>query len=115
MIKQLKQYPKAIASVEEKLLKLNQEIAIQNQLISFLDADLEQEIASNKELKNEQQRKTKRLELRQEPDYLQFLAALAEATEKRDRAIIQLNLLRNQFSVAKLEMRQAIAQMEAVA
>ena len=72
-------------------------------------------IASNKELKNEQQRKTKRLELKQEPDYLQVKAALTEATEKRDREVIQLNLLRNQFSVAKLEARQAIANLESVA
>ncbi len=72
-------------------------------------------IAFNKELKNEQQRKTKRLELKQEPDYLQVKAALIEATEKRDKTVIQLNLLRNQFSVAKLEARQAIANLESVA
>ena len=60
-------------------------------------------------------RKTKRLELKQEPDYLQVKAALIEATEKRDKAVIQLNLLRNQFSVAKLEARQAIANLESVA
>ena len=72
-------------------------------------------IALNKELKNEQLRKTKRLELKQEPDYLQVKAALTEATEKRDKEVIQLNLLRNQFSVAKLEARQAIANLESVA
>ena len=80
-----------------------------------MDGEIELKIAFNKELKNEQQRKTKRLELKQEPDYLQVKAALTEATEKRDREVIQLNLLRNQFSVAKLEARQAIANLESVA
>jgi hypothetical protein len=119
----LKEYPSKIAEVETKILNLAQrscafgdrEVNIYKEQLSFMDADIEAEIASNKELKNEQQRKTKRLELKQEPDYLQVKAALTEATEKRDFELIQLNLLRNQFSVAKLETRQAIANLEAVA
>ena len=115
MIEKLKQYPKAIASVEEKLLKLNQEIAIENQLISFLDAELEKAIANDKELKNEQQRKTKRLELQQQPDYLEVKRKLTEIKEERDRQLIQLNQLRSEFSVMKLEVRMQIANLEAVA
>ena len=115
MIEKLKQYPKAIASVEEKLLKLNQEIAIENQLISFLDAELEKAIANDKELKNEQQRKTKRLELQQQPDYLEVKRKLTQVKEERDRQLIQLNQLRSEFSVMKLEVRMQIANLEAVA
>lgn len=111
----LKEYPNMIAEVETKILNLEREVNIYKEQLSFMDADIEAEIASDKELKNEQQRKTKRLELKQEPDYLRTKAALTKATEKRDREVIQLNLLRNQFSVAKLEMRQAIASQEAVA
>lgn len=115
MIKQLKQYPSAIASVEKELLKLNGEIVIQNQLISFLNADLEKAIANDRELKNEQQRKTKRLELRQQPDYLEVQQKLIQITEKRDLTLINLNQLRNEFSVIKLELKAQIAHLEAVA
>jgi hypothetical protein len=119
----LKEYPNMIAEVETKILNLDREVNIYKEQLSFMDADIEAALsfaapsanASDKELKNEQQRKTRRLELKQEPDYLQVKAALIEATEKRDKEAIQLNLLRNQFSVAKLEIRQKIAQLEAAA
>ena len=111
----LNQFPLKIAEAETQILGLDRQVSIYKEQLSFMDGEIETAIALNKELKNEQQRKTKRLELKQEPDYLQAKAALTEATEKRDREVIQLNLLRNQFSVAKLEARQAIANFEAVA
>jgi hypothetical protein len=42
-------------------------------------------------------------------------ANLKAAKENRDRLSIKLNLLRNEFSVMKLEYRMQIAQLEAVA
>lgn len=111
----LNQFPLKISEAETKILNLDCEVNIHKEQLSFMDADIEAAIASDKELKNEQQRKTKRLELKQQPDYLQTKSALTKATEKRDKALIELNLLRNQFSVAKLEVRQAIASLEAVA
>lgn len=111
----LKQFPNKIAKAETKVLNLDREIKIHKENLSFMDGEIELAIANNKELKNEQQRKTRRLELRQEPDYLQAKAALTEANENRDKAQIDLNLIRNQFSVAKLETRVAIANLEAVA
>ena len=113
-MKNLNQFPNKIAEAETKILGLDRQVAIHKENISFMDGEIELQIASNKELKNEQQRKTKRLELRQQPDYLQAKAELTEATEKRDKAQIDLNLIRNQFSVAKLEMRQQIASLEAL-
>ncbi len=111
----LNQFPLKIAKAETKILNLDRQVTIYKEQLSFMDGEIETAIASNKDLKNEQQRKTKRLELKQEPDYLQAKASLTEATEKRDKAQIELNLLRNQFSVAKLEARQEIANLEAVA
>ena len=111
----LNQFPLKIAEAETQILGLDRQVSIYKEQLSFMDGEIETAIASNKELKNEQQRKTKRLELKQQPDYLQVKASLTEATEKRDKAVIQLNLLRNQFSVATLETRQAIANFEAVA
>lgn len=94
MIEQLKQYPKAIASVEEKLLNLNREVEIQNQLLGFLDGEIEKNIADDKSLKNDQHRKAKRLELQQQPDYLQTLNIFKQAKEDRERTLIKLNQLR---------------------
>ena len=107
--------PSATANTELKILGLSKEIEIQTERLGFMDAEIEKVIAQDKDLKNEQQRKTRRLELQQQPDYLQTKSALKEAKQTRDSWNISLNLLRNQFSVAKLEMRMAIAKLESAA
>ena len=109
---QLKEYPQAIAKAETKLMKLNQEIEIQSQLLSYLDAEIEKSIALDKDLKNEQQRKSKRLELQQSPDYLEIKTNLKEAKDNKDEQLITIKLLINQFSVAKLEAKSQIAGLE---
>ena len=111
----LNQYPTAIAQVEEALLKASIDVEVQTELLSFMDGEIEAMIASDSALKNEQHRKARRLDLQQQPDYLQGKIALKEAKEDRERLQIKLNWLRNQFSVAKLEARLQIAQLSAVA
>lgn len=111
----LSQYPQAIAQAEEALLTAIIDVEVQTELLGFMNREIELLIASDEGLKNEQQRKAKRLELQQQPDYLQFLASLKEAKEDRERLQIKLNLLRNEFSVTKLEARLQAAQLEAVA
>ena len=111
----LNEYPQAIADIELRIFHTTQDIEIQTERLSFLDGEIETAIAADKTLKNEQQRKTRRLELQQEPDYLEAKSALKEAKRTRDGWNIKLNLLRNQFSVAKLELRMAIAQLESAA
>lgn len=110
----LPEFPQAIAHLEEKLFRASHEVEVQTELLSFMDREVEAAIAKAG-LKNEQHRKAKRLELQQEPDYLEVKANLKEAKEERERLTIQLNLLRNQFSVAKLEIKWAIASMESAA
>jgi hypothetical protein len=111
----INEYPQAIARIEEKILVVSREVEIQTELLSFMDGEIETAIASDPQLKNEQQRKAKRLELQQQPDYLAAKSSLKEAKEQQARLAIMLNLLRNQFSAAKLEARLQIAQLEAVA
>ncbi len=111
----LNQYPSAIASLEESLLQANLEVEIQSERLAFFDGEIEAVIASDSALKNEQQRKAKRLEKQQEPDYLEAKAALKDALLRRERLSIQLNQMRNEFSVAKLEARMKVANLEAVA
>lgn len=111
----LNQYPKAIACLEESLLQASLDIEIYSEQLSFMDADIEAAIASDSSLKNEQMRKARRLEMQQDQDYLDIKSRLKDAKLQRDRHSIQLNLLKNEFSVAKLEARTAIASLEAVA
>jgi hypothetical protein len=111
----LSQYPKAIASLEETLLQASLNVEIYGEHLSFMDAEIEIEIACDGDLKNDQMRKAKRLELQQQPDYLDAKTRLKDAKVQRERLSIELNQTRNEFSVAKLEARNAIANLEAVA
>jgi hypothetical protein len=111
----LNEYPQAIALLEEKILVVSCEVEIQTELLGFMDGEIETAIASDSQLKNEQHRKAKRLELQQQPDYLAAKSSLKEAKEQQARLAIKLNLLRNEFSVMKLEYRMQIASLEAVA
>ena len=111
----LHQYPQVIAEIELKILNASCQLEIQTEHISFMDGEIEVEIASNSSLTNEQHRQAKRLELRQQPDYLESLAKLKAIKEQREKLTIKLNQLRNEFSVAKLETRMTIAQLEAAA
>ena len=111
----LNQYPVEISKVETQILELNRQVSIYKECLFFMDAEIEIAIASNREPKNDQQRKADRIRLKQTPDYLQAKSSLTERDEEHSKAVIRLNLLKNQFSVAKLEMREAIAKLEAVA
>ena len=112
---QLKEYPVRIAEAEKQIQKLETSRNQFKEVLLYMDADIEAAIAFDKELKNEQQRRTKRLSLRQSPDYLQAKLSLSRSGEEYTDSVIQLNLLKNQFSVAKLEARLTIANLEAVA
>lgn len=111
----LNQYPQAIAKVEESLLNTTLDLECWQEELYFLNGEIELAIACDADLKNEQMRKAKRLELQQQPDYLQIKNKVKEAKINRDRLQIQVDLLRNQFSVAKLEARLRAASLEAAA
>ena len=111
----LQQYPRLIADLEAQLLKFNQEVEIQLEILGFLKEDIEMAIAQNKDLKNEQQRKAYRIQQQQQPDYLDITRALKAAKEERDLCQIELNRVKNEFSVTKLETRLHIASLESVA
>ncbi len=108
-----KDYPHAIAKRQYELLELNREIRRHTQSVNFFLASIDRQIAYDTTLKNEAQRKAKRFELMQkDSDYLAASQALDEATEKRDKLTVELDFLRNQFGILKLELRDAIATKE---
>lgn len=109
---QLNQFPKAIAEVQVSLVPKQQNVRRLKAAIAAYDREIEGAVAFDSELKNETQRKFKKAELQTDEGYQSLLLELMEAEFTQTEAEIELELLRNSFSVAKLDRRWAIAQME---
>ena len=105
----LRQYPAAIADREKQLLRLQRKIRKANNHLDQLTAAIEIEIATDPELRNEQQRKAKRLELLKDQDYLDAQSNIDKYLDRHTNLEIMLKQIRNQFSVAKLEVKRQIA------
>ncbi len=105
-------YPLAIAKLERQLLRTSKDMRRYQADLEKLQMAIEQAIAADLELKNEQQRKAKRLELINSDDFQNAQRAVQTHGDRRAELEIDLQLLRNQFTVAKLEKREAIAQVE---
>jgi chromosome segregation ATPase len=109
----LKQYPNTIAAKQTELLELRQRISQVKDEIAERESQIDQVIAFDADLKNDTQRKAKRSErVRTDAELIDLAQQLAELDYQREKAEIELTLLLNKFSIAKLEKRQTIAQME---
>ncbi|KAM3093197.1 hypothetical protein ACKFKF_29680 [Phormidesmis sp. 146-12] len=109
----LNEYPPAIAKCQHELLKLEAQVRLHKEKIESLTAAADREIAFDGTLKNDQQRKAKRFEILTEDDTYE-LAMTQLGRLELDRAVhqIELELMKNTFSVLKLAQREAIARME---
>lgn len=108
----LSDYPHEIAKLRTAIARLDRQIASMEYAIARIDLTIENTVASNRELKNDTQRRVKRGELRGfHPELRTHQEQLTRAREKRTRKEIQLEMLRNAFSVAKLKLRHEIASM----
>lgn len=112
----LSSFPHAIASAQQKLLNLGRDITIVRNALLLEENQIDQAIAFSSEFKNDSQRKTARQQMLQESEQYQSLSQkLIDLTDKYSRADINLQLVKNNFTVAKLEMREKIAKMETLA
>lgn len=102
-------YPAIIAERQRDLLQVEQRIRRLQDVLNRLMAEIDTAIAFDTELRNDAQRKAKRLDLMSGAEYRKAVANLQMAQDERAEIEIDLNLLRNQFSVLKLEKREAIA------
>jgi hypothetical protein len=110
----LAEYPEAIARLQYQILDLDQRVISLAESVKVFEAEIDKQIAFDSTLKNDSQRKARRIELQQtDGDYYTASRQLLETKSKRDLLQIQLSLVQNQFSVLKLEKREAIAQVEA--
>lgn len=105
-------YPAAIAQKQRELLQVEQHIRRSQDILNRLTAEIDTNIAFDSELRNDAQRKAKRLELMKSGEYRKAATQLQIVQDQHAEIEIDLTLLRNQFSVLKLELREAIASRE---
>lgn len=107
----LNYYPDAIARALEVVNEFDQKLARLRQEMAYLEGEAELIVAFDTTLKNEDQRKARRFQiLSNNPTYHTLQTQLVELTTERSSAVAQLERLRDQFNVAKLEARLAIVE-----
>lgn len=108
---QLSHYPAAIAQAAQRVNELDSQLMAVQHLINREEGNAERISAFEADLKNDMQRKARRFEvLLVNQEYQTALNTIMRLIAEKANAIAHLEYLRNQFSVAKLEARSAIAQ-----
>jgi hypothetical protein len=111
----LNRLPQAIADQSYKMLALDEEIRHCREIIATYDSEIDNAIAFG-EFKNDAQRKAAKSQMILENEALQAnVKCLQALTTSRDKGAIELGLLRDRFSIAKLEARERIAKIESLA
>jgi len=111
----LSKLPQSIAEQSYKLLSLDSQIKDARELVAKFESAIDAKIAFG-EFKNAEQRKAAKAAMSAESLELQeALHNLRWLDEDRERQSVELNLLRDRFSIAKLEAREKIAKMESLA
>ena len=107
---QLNHYPAAISQAAQRVNEIDSQLmAVQHQINRFEgNADRS---AFDIDLKNDAQRKARRFEvLLVNQEYQSSIDTQIQLISEKANAVAHLEYLRNQFSVAKLQARLAIAQ-----
>lgn len=112
----LSSFPHAIATAQQKLLNIGRNITIIRNHLLLEENSIDQAIAFSSDFKNDSQRKTAKIQMLNESNLYQSMTKqLADLTEQYNRADINLQLVKNNFTVAKLEARERIAKLETLA
>jgi anti-sigma-K factor RskA len=109
----LNEYPTAIAKLQAQLTNFDLAVEQTQAMLKQIESEIDTRVAFDATLKNDAQRKAKRSELLDEhPNYWEQQEILGQTKAKREAVFIELCLRRNEFSVLKLEKREAIARLE---
>lgn len=108
-------YPMAIAARQQTLLKIDQDCRSLQATLDQRTAEIEEMVAFDKTLTNDAKRRSLKTQLLAEPAHQELLHRLQSMQDARVSTEIELTLLTNQFSVLKLQARQAIARLEVFA
>ena len=106
----LSQYPALIAQAAQTVNEIDAQLTAAQMVVNRMEASADKSVAFEPDLKNDNQRKGRRFELLMvNLEYQHALNTVMRLTAERANAVAHLEYLRNQFSVAKLETRMAIA------
>jgi len=109
----LSDYPSAIATLQTRILSAAAQVRQHKESVAFQLNAIDRAIAFDESLKNEQQRKAKRSQLIEtDMDYLVSVRGQRQAEECLAKLEIELEQKRSEFSVLKLQKREAIAKIE---
>lgn len=111
----INEYPAQIAQLRTQILELSQKIRKTRSIVQLCDHHIDYEIATDPSLKNDIQRKTVRFEMQSEDAYQSAALALQSLQDQQAQLEISLEQMRSEFSLSKLEKREAIARLEAEA
>jgi dihydroneopterin aldolase len=110
---ELKDYPGAIAKLAIEIHGLDLEISISQGSLKLVEYDIDQQIAFDATLTNDAKRKAMRVALLEmNVEYPRHEVKLEGFKNQRQFALIELDKLRGEFSVAKIEARERIARLE---
>nr|WP_290224033.1 hypothetical protein [Trichocoleus desertorum] len=105
----LNQYPQAIAEASTLVNDLEYQISKIRRVIAEVEGRLDSQIAFG-DFRNDQQRKATRFDvLTADSDYQDALSDLSQLNASKAKALVEVELLRNAYSTAKIEARMAIA------
>ena len=113
---ELRDYPELIAEKELAVLRLERQRDRDKSSLEAAINAIDREIAFDENLKNDHQRRARRHEMLTSQAWFEELTERIERTEVEIRKlVIELNLLRNQFSIEKLLLRERVALSEMAA
>jgi hypothetical protein len=108
-------FPQRIADQSYKLLIFDGAIRDAREAIAIFESEIDSAIAFG-EFKNDGQRKAAKAQMMGENQALQdLIISLRGLTTERDKAAIEFALLKDSFSIRKLEARERIAKIESLA
>lgn len=105
-------FPLLISQTEEDILHLKLKLQQSQDALDLLTNEIDMEIAFDSNLKNDAQRKVRRFELMQTKPYSEAVDQVRSYSTELTRTEIKLRSLNNGFTVAKLQFRHQIAQLE---
>src|SRR5687767_4620909 len=102
---EINQYPQAIAQASTLVNDLEFQISQTKRVITAIESRVDSQVAFG-DYKNDPQRKAARFDLlHADSDYQGALHNLGQLIAAKAKAMVELELTRNQYSVAKIEAR----------
>lgn len=110
----IQDYPCFIHSLECQVAEHNQQIISLKRTIVELENEADRKVNADESLKNEAQRRVKRLDiLKADPLYCEAVDQFVAAEQEKDKAQAHLRRAVSEFQILKLEMQLEIAKLKA--